>query len=249
MDPEVYARMALVEDEHWWFSGRRQILREILCRRIDLPEGARLLEAGCGTGGNLALLRGFGDVSALEPDSEARRLASLKSGLDIRDGWLPDAVPFEDASFDLIAMFDVLEHLEDDVGSLHALQRTLRPGGWILLTVPAFPFLWSRHDETHHHKRRYRRDDLLQVIAAAGFNPIMTTYLNSFLFPPIAGIRLAKKLFGVDGHDDDALPPPLLNGVLRTIFASERHFVSRAGLPIGVSLLAVARPDFSASGD
>jgi SAM-dependent methyltransferase len=241
MDPQVYDRMAAVEDAHWWFVARRRILSKVLRREVALPTGARLLEAGCGTGGNLAMLSGFGEVCAFEPEPEARRRAVSKTGIEVRNGHLPERVPFEDGSFDLVAALDVLEHLQDDLGSLRALRRKLRPGGWILLTVPAFPFLWSRHDDTHHHQRRYRRDGLLQVIAQAGLIPVKVTYFNSLLFPAIVGVRVAKTLLGLEGADDDALPPPLLNRLLETVFASERHLIGRAGLPVGVSLLAIAQ--------
>lgn len=243
MDPQIYDRMAAVEDVHWWFVARRRILTEVLRREVRLPEGARLLEAGCGTGGNLAMLAGFGEVSAFEPDAGARRLASAKAGIEVRNGSLPEGVPFEDESFDLVAALDVVEHLEDDLESLRALRRTLRPGGWMLLTVPAFPFLWSRHDESHHHKRRYRRDGLLRVMSQAGFSSVKVTYFNSLLFPLIAGVRLVKTLLGYEGTADDALPSSPVNRLLGTTFASERHLVGRVALPAGVSLLAIARND------
>ncbi|MDH3473016.1 MAG: class I SAM-dependent methyltransferase [Rhodospirillales bacterium] len=233
--------MAAVENAHWWFVARRRILSEVLRREVVLPRDARLLEAGCGTGGNLAMLAGFGEVCAFEPEPEARRRAVSKTGIEVRDGHLPERVPFGDGSFDLVAALDVLEHVKDDLGSLRALRRKLRPGGWILLTVPAFPFLWSRHDESHHHQRRYRRDDLLEVIAQAGLIPVKVTYFNSLLFPAIVGVRVARNLLGFEGADDDALPPPLLNRLLEIAFASERHLIGRAGLPLGVSLLAIAR--------
>ncbi|MCH9013739.1 MAG: class I SAM-dependent methyltransferase, partial [Proteobacteria bacterium] len=155
MDRQVYARMAELEDRHWWFAARRRILTEVLARLVALPAAPRLLEAGCGTGGNLAMLSRFGEVAAFEPDAEARRKAQEKSGFDVRDGRLPGDIPFEPGRFDLVAAFDVLEHVEDDLASLRALHAQLRPGGSALITVPAFEFLWSRHDERHHHWRRY----------------------------------------------------------------------------------------------
>jgi SAM-dependent methyltransferase len=243
MEPQVYARMAAVEDAHWWFVARRRILSEVLRREVDLPSDAKLLEAGCGTGGNLAMLARFGTVQAFEPDAEARRLAGHKAGVEVRDGRLPEALPFAPGGFDLVAALDVVEHLDDDLASLRALGTQLKPGGWLLLTVPAFPFLWGRHDETHHHRRRYRRAGLTRVLSDAGLKPVKVTYFNSLLFPLIAGVRSAKTLLGREGAPEDALPPPLVNRLLCGIFASERHLIGRVPLSVGVSLLALARKE------
>jgi SAM-dependent methyltransferase len=233
--------MAELENGHWWFLARRRILRETLRRYARLPDRPRVLEAGCGTGGNLAMLADFGEVSAFEPDEEARRHAVAKGAFEVRDGRLPGEIPFEAGSFDLICAFDVLEHVDEDLASLRALGQRLRPGGWMLLTVPAFPFLWSRHDETHHHKRRYLKDQLLARAHEAGVVPVRLTYFNSLLFPLIAGVRMLKGLFGIAGGDDEAMPSPLLNRLLGAVFASERHLVGRLPLPAGVSLLMLAR--------
>lgn len=241
MDRQVYARMAELEDGHWWFVGRRRILSEALERHVALPAGSRILEAGCGTGGNLAMLSRFGEVHSFEPDREARELAHGKGPYDIRPGALPDQVPFEPESFDLVVALDVLEHVADDSGSLAALGKCLRPGGWALLTVPAFPILWSRHDETHHHHRRYVMSKLRQLAAAAGLEPVRTTYFNSLLFPAVAAVRVLKAAAGMSDREDDAMPPKALNRLLTALFSSERHLVGRIPLPAGVSLLMLAR--------
>jgi SAM-dependent methyltransferase len=241
MERDVYARMAELEQEHWWFVARRAILVETLTRLVDLPPAARVLEAGCGTGGNLAMLSRFGKVSAFEPSAQARRMARENGAFDVREGQLPDKIPFEPGGFDLVAALDVLEHVDEDLKSMRALWSQLRPGGWALITVPAFSFLWSAHDERHHHKRRYARDELVVRIRAAGLSPVFVTYFNSVLFPLIAGVRVVKKALRLTDVEDDKMPAQLVNRTLRAVFASERHLVGRLPLPFGVSLLVVAR--------
>lgn len=243
MERIVYQQMAAIENQHWWFVARRQILAAVLSR-LNLPPQAGILEAGCGTGGNLDGLGQFGRVAAFEPDREAREHACRGRNpgqYDIRAGCLPDAVPFATAAFDLVVALDVLEHLDDDRRCLTVLRQHLKPGGWGLFTVPAFPSLWSRHDELHHHRRRYRKIELTAALLAAGFQHPEVTYFNTLLFPIIAGARLIQNRLGDHAGRDDQLPAALINRILTGIFASERHFIRRIPLPFGVSLLATAR--------
>ena len=241
MEQQVYSQMAAIQDDHWWFVARRRIVAAVLRRYVRLPAGARLLEAGCGMGGNLAMLAGFGDVVAFEPDAEARRIVGRESGIQILDGRLPDNVPFDAEVFDLVAALDVLEHVEDDLASLVTLQDKLRPGGWLLITVPAFSFLWSVHDRMHHHKRRYRKAELVRLASAAGLVPVKATYFNTLLFPVIALVRLVKGMLRIEKADGEAMPAHLINRLLTAVFASERHLLGRVWLPAGVSILMIAR--------
>ncbi len=241
MEQQVYSQMAASQGEHWWFVARRRILAAVLHRYVRLPAGARLLEAGCGMGGNLAMLAGFGHVSAFEPDAEARRIVSRESGLQIREGRLPDEVPFDAEAFDLVAALDVLEHVEEDSASLATLRNKLRPGGWLVITVPAFSFLWSAHDRIHHHKRRYRKAELVRLASEAGLTPVKVSYFNTLLFPIIAMVRLVKGLLRIDEADGEAMPGNLVNRCLTALFASERHLLGRVWLPVGVSILMIAR--------
>lgn len=241
MDRQVYNQMAAVEDTHWWFVARRSIIKEMLSTCVSIPKHAMILEAGCGTGGNLSMLADFGQVSAFEPDTEARRFAGHKGNYDIRAGHLPDQIPFEIEGFDLVVAFDVLEHLEDDTMSLQALWHQLRPGGWIFLTVPAFQFLWSHHDESHHHKRRYNKAHLQAVINAAGFLPSFVSYFNTLLFPVACVSRLTQKILHIQHAQEDRMPPSLINIILRCAFSVERFFMGHAPFPFGLSLMMVAQ--------
>ncbi len=249
MDRSIYLRMAAHEDIHWWFAARRQIvtrlIRQFASRRTakTRPE-PRILEVGCGTGGNLAMLRQFGPVTAVECDKEARDLAASKSGATIVDGRLPELKELDGGEYDLVVLMDVLEHVEDDLGSLKSLSRRQSKDGVLLVTVPAHPWLWSAHDEAHHHYRRYTPASLRAVAETAGYEVRKIGYYMSILFPAVVAVRFVKKQIGMNTADD-ALPGPIANKILRAVFAFERFFVGRVPLPIGTSLYMIAAPAHS----
>ncbi len=241
MDAAYYTTYARVEDDHWWFAARRRILARVL-DGLDLPADARLLEVGCGTGGNLALLARYGSVDAVEMDAGAAAHAQARGIGPVVQGWLPDHMP-PARPYDVVGLFDVLEHIPDDGAALDALVPFVRPGGWLVLTVPAYMLLWSRHDEVNHHQRRYRRGALARLVEQAGFQVQHATYFNTLLFPVVAGVRLLGRLRpGQEAVSDvETVPPTLLNRALETLFAAERHLAPRLPLPFGVSVLVVAR--------
>lgn len=238
MDRSVYDRMNELEARHWWFTARRAIIATLIRRELGGGTDKSILEAGCGSGGNLSMLKQFGHVDAFEYDEMARQHATEKSGLDIRFGALPQELPFEDRRYDLIGLFDVLEHVEADTASLSALAGLLNTQGKILVTVPAFPFLWSKHDERHHHFRRYTRASLEQAAREAGLKVSYSSYFNMFLFPLAVAARALKRLTGSD-TPDDRLPAPMLNSLLTRVFGFERRLLGRIRLPVGLSLAAV----------
>lgn len=241
MDRAVYDRMAEIDEDHWWFTARRKIIDKVIRSQVSPPAKARILEVGCGTGSNLALLKRFGSVEAIEPDDSARALASARGGVEVQGGLLPDGVTLDDAAYDLIAMLDVLEHIPDDGSALKALRSKIRGGGKLLLTVPAMPWLWSAHDAAHHHQRRYTGSSLAAVVRQSGYRIRYQSHFNTVLFPLIALARGIGKLTGKEGGDD-AMPPAPVNKALETLFAAESALLGRFSLPVGVSLILVAEP-------
>ncbi|MCJ2542147.1 methyltransferase domain-containing protein [Synechococcus bigranulatus str. 'Rupite'] len=241
MDPKAYEQMAKLEDEHWWFVGRRRIFSRVI-ETLALPSPAHILEAGCGSGGNLKMLSQFGKVWGMEKSEFARPLAQARQIGIVAEGELPDRIPFEGQQFDLIALLDVLEHLEQDRESLKALKSRLTSTGYLLVTVPAYPWLWSSHDELNHHKRRYTRPQLLATLEHSDLEVHTLCYFNSVLFPLIAGIRLFRKIVRLPESQDLKMPSPWLNQLLTSIFSAEAYLIPRFALPFGLSLLAVASP-------
>lgn len=240
MESALYKEMDTIEQTHWWFLGRRAVVFEVLRR---FAPGKKLLDVGLGTGQNAALFmkEGF-EVTGLEPSGEAVALALQKApGLKIIEDSFPSArVP--EAFFDVIVLLDVIEHIEDDREALRGVYRALRPGGIALITTPAFPFLWSRHDELAHHYRRYRRAELKHTLKAAGFATPLLSYYNFFLFPGVALLRFMYKLLGIKKNESDfGSTPGFLNKPLGALFGFERVLLRFFALPFGVSLLAVAR--------
>ena len=240
MDRKVFDQMAKLDATHWWFTARRSILDGLIERIVKPPKDARILELGAGTGHNLAMLSRFGAVEASELDPIARELASERLGKPVLEAALPDLSMFPEASYDLIALLDVLEHVVDDKGSLAAILTRLKPGAALLLTVPANPWMWSAHDTAHHHHRRYRKHEIATLARDAGYEIELLSPFNSLLFPPIAAARLIGRLRG-DESSDDAMPGAAINKTLETIFGLERGLIGRVPMPFGVSLVAVLR--------
>lgn len=240
MERAVFNRMAEVDQDHWWFLARRRILRDVIDRVVRPPLKARILEVGCGTGHNLEMLTSFGAVEACELDTEARILASKRLGKPVQPARLPDLSMFSQDAYDAIALLDVLEHVEDDLGALIAIQGRLKPGGALIVTVPANKWMWSAHDVAHHHHRRYSKAALAKLYREVGFEIELHSYFNSLLFPPIAVVRLLGKVFGRDSSDD-AIPSGAINSTLNGIFGLERHLIGRVPMPFGLSLISVLR--------
>jgi len=240
MERDVYRSMREMQSDHWWFQGRRRIVSALI-DSLGLPDGARILEAGAGSGGNVGMLRAYGEVSAFEMDEEAARFCTADTGVACPLGTLPAANPFEGrARFDLVVALDVLEHIEQDVDSLRSLAACLAPGGRLLLTVPAYPWLYSGHDLIHHHRRRYTRRSLDRVVAAAGLRVHRAGYFNTVLLPVVVVMRLASRWLRRPPASDASLPGPRVNSLLARLFGAEAPAVRRGGFPAGLSLFLVA---------
>ncbi len=242
MEQAFYAEYAQAEQNHWWFAARRRILEGVLRKCLKPPANDRsVLEVGTGTGHLGQMLSRYGwfvgsDLNWTALEYAKHRLLRLVAAR-------LEQLPFSDAAFDAIFACDVLEHVRDDASALAELRRVCHPKGCLILTVPAFDWLWSPHDEINHHHRRYTRRRLSIALGQAGWRIQRMSYFNTFLFAPIALARLFSARHAGRARSDLARPiPHALSRVLEAIFASERALLARWNLPIGVSLLAVASP-------
>ena len=245
MNPQAYTEMAQVQAAHWWYAARREILHGQL-ERLHLPPGADILEVGSGTGANLDLLAGFGNVVALEMTPEAIALAEARDAsqpgrVTMRQGHCPEDLAAITQRFDLICLFDVLEHIENDVDSLARLPALLKPGGRLMLTVPAYQWMWGPHDEYFHHKRRYDCRLLADRCRAAHLAVARLDHFNTLLFPLAVLDRLVAKLTGRRSCAT-RVPPRPLNAVLHRVFGLERHLLDHVHLPFGLSIFLLAQP-------
>lgn len=241
MDTGSYKDIFDFEENHWWFLGRREIISYFL--RHYVSRGRLALDVGCGTGLNAKLLEPYAErVDGIELSEEAVRIARSKNpNLNIEVGDLYSLLEIKCEAYSIVTLFDVLEHLKDDTRVLSIIGRKLEPGGRVLLTVPAFPFLWSMHDVHLHHFRRYKKKTLQEVLERTGFVIQKLSYINFFLFPGVVLIRLFKKnLYKDDYISDFKLPNKVLNTMLQKLFGLERFLLRVMNLPFGVSLICIA---------
>jgi len=246
MDERFYEEYFEIEDSHWWFVGRRRIIAAALDRHLGAHDATdrRILDVGCGTGYMLGFLGHWGEVTGVDADPAAVAYSHRRGFTNVHR-LESDALPFETGSFDVVSAFDVLEHVEDDGRMVAEMAKVLKPGGTAIVTVPAYRALWGRQDEISHHHRRYARRELRRLLIRAGFDVERISSFNTILLPPIAAVRLSRRLVsrrldGEMGSDFSMTRTGRVNDALARIFGSEAALVRRVDLPFGVSTLAVA---------
>lgn len=238
MEQRIYGLVRAKEERHWWFRGRRAVIRALL-DRAALPSPIEILDAGCGTGRNLELYSDLGAASGVDPSPEAVEFCRDRGLTDVAVGDAQD-LPFADGRFGLVAATDVLEHVPDDSRALAELRRVTTPGGRLLLTVPAYPWLWTAEDERLGHHRRYTLPGLRRRAAAAGWEPDFGTYFNTILLVPITIARRLPRSSA--GKAELERTPSALDGPLSVPMRMEAQMIRRGvRLPLGVSLGLVCR--------
>ena len=241
MNIEMYRIFFEIQKKHWWFVTRKDIVIDHVNRYFSKDGAVKILDIGCGSGLMLNDLKNVGKTYGMDMSDEAIGFSKEIFDGKVEKGSLPDQLPFKAETFDLVTALDVIEHIEDDTGSVQAIHSLLAPGGMCVFTVPAYMFLWSGHDEVNEHKRRYTLPELKQKLAEAGFTVEKISYYNTFLFPLVYLTRMLNNLLGRSGASDTDMPGSAANYVLRGIFGIEKYLLRYIDFPFGVSILAVVR--------
>jgi SAM-dependent methyltransferase len=231
------------DERHWWYSGRRRVVRAELDRLLGPGDARRVLDAGCGSGRNLDELSDYGVAVGVDASHEAVAVARSRGHEDVHEGTVEE-LPFPDGGFDLVTCLDVVEHTPDDHRTLRELRRVTRPGGLALVTVPAYPVLWSAHDVVNGHHRRYRRATLHAAAREAGWDLVADTHFNGAVLPAAVVVRLWGRMRGraAGGRSELTITPARLDGLLELPLRLEAALVGRgARLPAGLSLMAAYR--------
>lgn len=246
MDRSAYETFRELEHSHFWFVSRRRIFFAELDRAFSEATGHRVLEIGCGAGGMLGPLERYGDVHGLDIDHEFTAFCKSRGFERVLCGSGYE-LPYADASFDLVCLFDTIEHIPDDEQTLREVARVLRPGGAVFVSVPAYQWLWSHNDKTAHHFRRYTKSGLQGVMRRAGLVPTRASYFNMFLLPLIVPSVLWQKLMDrlgrlPTGYNNMSVKlAPWLNKLFTGVMSSERHLLKWLSFPMGHSIFALAK--------
>ena len=249
MDAKLYEAFNDVEAKHWWFVARRAYLKAFLSKFMPLDGSLALAEIGAGTGGNFNMLSKFGKLDAVEMDESALKLAKSKLMVDntdrtttIQHGWLPDNVPLQ-GQYDCVLALDVIEHVKEDGAAIKTLVNLVKPSGFLLITVPAYQWLWSAHDEVNHHYRRYTAKRLKALFKISEVRILKLGYFNTLLFPIAVIRRLSQQLAknSKNAHADLDLPSRLTNKILNFIFSLESKWAGVLSMPFGLSVIIIVQ--------
>lgn len=237
-----WALVSRVEESHWWFKGRRRILSDLAQTFLPDTRPLQVLDVGCGTGSNLEWLKPLGPVIGIDSSPEAVAWSQAKRYDQVLVG---DAahLPLEDGVIDLVVALDVLEHIDDDRGAALELFRVLKPGGLLMVTVPAYRFFWSDFDVQSGHLRRYKMRELLHTIKRTGGFILKASYFNTLLFPLAAAVRLlGGRVFRGRSLQVELQPPFwMVNRFFAWVFSLEVYLVRVLRLPFGLSIVCVAQ--------
>jgi len=239
-----YEAMYRLEKSYWWYVARRALTAELLANEVKGRSGMRILDVGCGTGANMQAFAHYGKTTGIDTSMDALEFCRSR-GVDTVTLSAAERLPFDDNEFDVVTAMDILEHTDDDLTALRELQRVCRKDGLVVVTVPAYGFLWSEHDEALKHRRRYAAHELRNKLAATGFEIVRTSYFITTLFFPVLAMRILQGIFKHSTHPKTSLylPPKWINEALIKLLALEQRIFRQVNLPFGVSIVALARPD------
>ena len=238
------------EDKHWWFAGRTWSLLNMIDRVVEPDGSKRVLDIGCGAGNMFHHLSRYGSVVGVDNNPKPLIIARER-GYDVRQG-LAEDLPLDDEAFELVALLDTVEHCDDEMAILRECYRVCTPGGHLVVTVPAFMWLWSHNDVLNDHKRRYTTQELGEKLGQVGFRINRMTYNNFFVFPMAAPLVLLRRgtdqepELGSPHFDDESYQvemepaPPLLNTILSGVTWTESQVLRWANLPVGTSIICIA---------
>lgn len=246
MHQQIYEDIYNAELTHWWFCGRRNIVATLVRRFATKSRPLRIADVGCGMGASFEMLGEFGWVVGLDFSPTALGFSQQRGFPRLLAAALPN-LPFPDAEFDVVCALDVIEHIDDDAAAVRELWRVCKPGGLLVVTVPAYEWLWSEHDDINEHKRRYTRYQLRDRLALPAGELMRLSYMNTIFAPPVMLFRLLKRFGGkkktapADMKSDVFPVPRLLNAVQSFLFSSEGAWLRLASLPFGTSLICILR--------
>jgi len=238
-----YDAMYRLEGSYWWYVARRELAQELLSNEIDGRDSIRILDVGCGTGANVTAFMRLAPTIGIDASMDALHFCQSRGIKTVALSPVED-LPFAGNTFDIVTALDVLEHTDDDLHCLREIHRISKRKGLVLITVPAYGFLWSEHDEALKHRRRYTAHELRNKLAITGFDVVRTSYFISTLFFPILALRIWQGLRKDSTHPRTSIVvlPKWMNSALVGLLAFERRVFQQMNIPFGVSIVALARP-------